>query len=413
MKAIIIGAGIGGLATALFLHHRGWICEIYEQAEEMRELGVGITLMPHAVAQLKELGLLPALDEIAIRSEHLHYVTRRGQGVWNEPRGMLAGHAVPQFFIHRGFLQGVLHRAVVNQLPSGALRLGARLSSFEETGSGVEAILVDRQDRVLEVAHGDILIGADGIHSVVRRAIAPGEGGPIWSGLMLWRGATPWPKFLGGASLLIAGGVNAKFVAYPIAPGPSEETRLTNWAAISRVADFGSAPPRREEWSRVGRRDELAPLLETFDVSALSFKSLVAHTEVFWEYPMCDRDPISHWSKGRATLLGDAAHPMYPMGANGASQAILDARSLADALASHESPTEALLAYERERLPGTSDIVRMNCVGGPESVIDAVESLAPDGFANVDDVLSHSEREHIVRRYASKTSFAPRVDRPA
>jgi 2-polyprenyl-6-methoxyphenol hydroxylase-like FAD-dependent oxidoreductase len=413
MKAIIIGGGIGGLTTALFLHRIGIVCEIYEQAEEMRELGVGITLMPHGVAQLQALGLLPALDEIAIRSAHLYLVTRRGQGVWNEPRGLAAGHAVPQYFVHRGHLLGMLHRAVLRQLPEGTLKLGARLASFEQTDAGVAATLVDRGGAVVAEPRGDILIGADGIHSAVRRAIAPDEDGPIWSGLMLWRGATPWPKFLGGASKMIAGGVEAKFVAYPIAPGPSEATPLTNWAAIARVAEFGATPPRREDWSRLGRREEIAPLLEKFDLPELDVKALVAATEVFWEYPMCDRDPIAHWSKGRASLLGDAAHPMYPMGANGASQAILDARALSDALASHADAREALRAYERERLPGTSDIVRMNRIGGPESVIDAVESRAPDGFSDIDAVLSHVERERIVRSYASKTAFADRFAKAA
>ncbi len=412
MKAIIVGAGIGGLATALLLRQRDWDCEVYEQAEEMRELGVGITLMPHAVGQLESLGLLPALDAVAVRSERLYFVTRRGQEVWTEARGLLAGHPVPQFFIHRGFLQGVLHRAAVDALERGALNLGCRLSHFQQTAKDVEAVFVDRQDKIVRVAHGDVLIGADGIHSVIRQTIAPIEQGPIWSGLMLWRGATPWPKFLGGAAKLIAGGVDAKFVAYPIAPGPNEAEPLTNWAAIARVASFGSAPLRREDWSRVGRREELAPLLEKFDVKALDIKQLVAHTDVFWEYPMCDRDPIPHWSQGRVTLLGDAAHPMYPMGANGASQAILDARSLADALVSHENPVDALRAYESERLPVTSDIVRMNRVGGPESVIDAVETLAPDGFENVDEVLSFAEREQIVRNYARKTLLVRPADQP-
>jgi 2-polyprenyl-6-methoxyphenol hydroxylase-like FAD-dependent oxidoreductase len=198
---------------------------------------------------------------------------------------------------------------------------------------------------------------------------------------------------------------------YPIAPGPTEAAPLTKWAAISRVAAFGSSPPRRKDWSRTGRRDELAPLLKKFELEALDIRSLVAATEVFWEYPMCDRDPIPRWSDGRVTLLGDAAHPMYPMGANGASQAILDARSLADALASHPDPAEALQAYERERLPGTFEIVRMNRIGGPESVIDEVERRAPAGFALVDDVLSYSERERIVRGYAKRSTLAPRSDR--
>jgi len=404
MKAIIVGAGIGGLTTALFLHRRGIECTVFEQADELRELGVGITLMPHAVAQLAELGLLAGLDRVAIRSEHLNYVTRRGQMVWSEPRGMLAGHAVPQFFVHRGHLQTLLYDAVLRALPPGTVRLGHRLTAFRQDERGVEATFVDRDGAVVATAVGDVLIGADGIHSVVRRVVAPGEGPPLWSGLMLWRGATDWPRFLGGSSLLIAGGVDAKFVAYPIAPGASDETRLTNWAAIFRLAPFGSTPPKREDWSRVGRREDLMPRLEAFRVPMLDYAALVEATEVFWEYPMCDRNPIPHWSVGRVTLLGDAAHPMYPMGANGASQAIVDARCLADALAAHDAPVAALLAYEAERIPVTSEIVTLNRTGGPEGVIDAVEKRAPDGFADVDAVLSREERERIVRGYGTLTA---------
>ena len=401
MKAIIVGAGIGGLTTALALHRAGIACEVYEQADELKELGVGITLMPHAVAELAALGLLPDLDACAIRSDHLHYVTKRGQPVWSEPRGILAGHAVPQFFIHRGHLQSLLHRAAVRTLPPGTVRLGHRLTAFRQDERGVEATFVDRDGAVVATAAGDVLIGADGIHSVVRRVVAPGEGPPLWSGLMLWRGAVDWPAFLGGASLLIAGGVDAKFVAYPIAPGASDETRLTNWAAIFRLAPFGSTPPKREDWSRVGRREDLMPRLAVFENDLVDYPALVEATGTFWEYPMCDRDPIDAWSRGRVTLLGDAAHPMYPMGANGASQAIVDARALADALAAHPHPEAALVAYERVRIPVTSEIVRRNRTGGPEGVIDAVEARAPDGFVDVDAVLSHAEREEIVRGYGA------------
>jgi 2-polyprenyl-6-methoxyphenol hydroxylase-like FAD-dependent oxidoreductase len=133
---------------------------------------------------------------------------------------------------------------------------------------------------------------------------------------------------------------------------------------------------------------------------------LIEATPEFWEYPMCDRDPLPRWSHGRVTLLGDAAHPMYPVGSNGASQAILDARSLADALARAEHPAHGLSAYEAERLPMTAAIVRSNRTGGPEGVIDAVEELAPDGFDDIEAVLPYDERAAIVRGYATKAGFA-------
>jgi 2-polyprenyl-6-methoxyphenol hydroxylase-like FAD-dependent oxidoreductase len=121
---------------------------------------------------------------------------------------------------------------------------------------------------------------------------------------------------------------------------------------------------------------------------------------------LCDRDPLPRWSHGRVTLLGDAAHPMYPVGSNGASQAILDARCLADRLRDADHALQGLYAYEQERLPMTTEIVMMNRKGGPEGVIDAVEERAPDGFTNVDDVLSYEARKAIVRGYATRAGFA-------
>jgi 2-polyprenyl-6-methoxyphenol hydroxylase-like FAD-dependent oxidoreductase len=226
---------------------------------------------------------------------------------------------------------------------------------------------------------------------------------------MLWRGAHDWPVFLTGRSMIIAGGLNAKAVVYPIAEGSSPASRLTNWAVLVRVGD-GSAPPaRREDWSRLGKPEELMPYVAGFSIPQVDFAALVRATPEFWEYPCCDRDPLPYWSAGRVTLLGDAAHPMYPVGSNGASQAILDARCLADALARSEHPRQALSAYERQRLPMTADIVASNRRGGPEGVIDAVEQLAPQGFTDVDTILNYEAREAIVRGYAAKAGFAARV----
>ena len=223
---------------------------------------------------------------------------------------------------------------------------------------------------------------------------------------MLWRGARDWPKFLTGKSMIVAGGLNAKVVVYPIAEGSSPSNRLTNWAVLVKVGDSNSTPPRREDWSRPGRREELMPHVARFSVPYVDVPGLISATSEFYEYPTCDRDPLPYWSSGRVTLLGDAAHPMYPVGSNGASQAILDARALADALVRSEHPRQALPAYEQKRLPMTAEIVRSNRRGGPEGVIDAVEARAPDGFTNIDDVLSFEERKAIVRGYASKAGFA-------
>ncbi len=405
MKAIIVGGGIGGLTTALMLQARGMDCELYEQAETIRELGVGINTLPHAIKELAELGLLARLDAVGIRTYELFYTNRFGQEIWREPRGTDAGYEYPQFSIHRGRLQGVIQQAVRSRLGESRVHTGHRLGAFVEDDGGVTAYFFDRNGSHRATARGDILVGADGIHSAVRETLYPNEGPARWNGAMLWRGATDWPQFLTGRSMVIAGGMAAKLVIYPIGEGNRSNHPLTNWAVLVKISEPG-VPPRKEDWSRPGRFEELMPHVQRFRIPYVDAKALIEATPEFWEYPMCDRDPLPRWSHGRVTLLGDAAHPMYPVGSNGASQAILDARALADRLRAAEHPAHALWMYEQERLPMTAQVVQMNRRGGPEGVIDAVEERAPDGFSNVDDVLSFEQRKAIVRGYASTAGFA-------
>ena len=405
MKAIIIGGGIGGLTAALMLHKRGIRATVFEQASEVREVGVGINTLPHAIAELAELGLLPVLDSVAIRTHELVYMNRFGQTVWREPRGIHAGFKVPQFSIHRGRLQKLLYDAVVERLGTDAVRTGRRLLGFIEDEGGVTAHFADsRWGEQGESLRGDVLIGADGIHSLVREHFFPDLGSPSWNGIKMWRGAIDWPRFLDGDSMIIAGGMQAKLVLYPIAEGKTPDTRLTNWVVNVRIGD-PSKPPQRETWSRNGRFEDVLPFARRFSVPGVDVISMIKQTSAFWEYPMCDRDPLPRWTHGRVTLLGDAAHPMYPVGSNGASQAILDARSLADALAQAEHPRHGLAVYEADRLPKTAEISTLNRLGGPERVIDAVEALAPNGFDDVERVLSYTRREAIVKSYAGKAGF--------
>ena len=403
MKVLIVGGGIGGLTTALMLHARGIECEVFEQSREIRELGVGINVLPHAIRELAGLGVLPQLDEVAVRTRELIYLNRLGQEVWRELRGMDAGLDAPQFSIHRGRLQAVIAAQVVARLGSDRIHLGCRLTGVKQDACGVTASFCDREGKALPAQQGDVLVGADGIHSCVRAQLFAGEGPPSWNGSMIWRGATDWPAFLDGRTMLVAGGLGGKAVVYPIAPGQQVGTRLTNWAIVVKVGSPTDPLPRREDWSRAGRLEDLLPRLGTFDLPQVDVPGLIAATPEFWEYPMCDRDPLPHWSQGRVTLLGDAAHPMYPVGSNGASQAILDARALADALA--DQPAEqALLRYETQRLPPTAAIVTGNRRGGPEGVIDAVEALAPQGFADVEQVLPRAQRQAIVQGHVQAFS---------
>jgi 2-polyprenyl-6-methoxyphenol hydroxylase-like FAD-dependent oxidoreductase len=406
MKVIIAGGGVGGLVTALMLQARGIDCEIFEQADGIRELGVGINTLPHAIKELADLGLLDRLDAVAIRTYELFYTNRFGQEIWREPRGLDAGYDIPQFSIHRGRLQTVIYQAVRARLGESRIHLNCRLGSFTQDDGGVTAYFFDRSGAHRHTARGDVLIGADGIHSVVRDKLFPNEGPPRWNGLMLWRGAIDWPAFLTGRSMVVAGGLAAKLVIYPIAEGSRPDKRLTNWAVVGRVGDPSMPIPQKQDWSRPGRFEDLMPHVQRFRIPYVDARGLIEATNEFWEYPMCDRDPLPRWSHGRVTLLGDAAHPMYPVGSNGASQAILDARCLADRLKDADHPVHALWSYEQTRLPMTAEIVQMNRRGGPEGVIDAVEARAPEGFSNVDDVLSFEQRKAIVRGYASAAGFA-------
>jgi 2-polyprenyl-6-methoxyphenol hydroxylase-like FAD-dependent oxidoreductase len=399
MRILIVGGGVGGLTTALALHARGIDCVVCEQSSAVRELGVGINILPHAIQVLVELGLLDELDAVAIRTRELIMTDRRGNEIWREARGLHAGYDVPQFSLHRGRLQGVLYRAACERLGEAAVVLGCKLVGFEQDREGVVAQFSDTSIRA------DGLIAADGIHSTVRAAIYPHEGPPRWNGTMMWRGATDWPTFLDGSSMIVAGGTDAKLVLYPIGPGATPERRLTNWAVCSKIAEAGATPPRREDWSRAASREELHPYLERFSIEHVDLHALIAATPTFYEYPMCDRDPLPSWTRERVTLLGDAAHPMYPMGSNGASQTILDAREIAQCLATTSAIAGAFRAYEDARRPATARVVQMNRAGGPEGVIDIVERLAPEGFNRIDDVIGRDELQVMLKSYANAAGF--------
>jgi 5-methylphenazine-1-carboxylate 1-monooxygenase len=260
MHVLIVGGGIGGLATALSLHDVGIACTVFEQVRELRELGVGINTLPHAIKELAALGLLPALDRAGIRTRELIYANRFGQVVWRELRGTDAGFDTPQFSIHRGKLHGVLLAAVQERLGAGAVRTGCRLISFAQQVDRVVARFEQRDGGDAFQVEGDVLIGADGIHSTVRAAFFPREGPPVWNGMMLWRGAADWPVHVDGRTMVIAGGMGQKFVFYPIHADPGvADRRLTNWAVMARIGDGSGLPPRREDWNRPGNGTKWNP----------------------------------------------------------------------------------------------------------------------------------------------------------
>jgi 2-polyprenyl-6-methoxyphenol hydroxylase-like FAD-dependent oxidoreductase len=403
-RILISGGGVGGLTLALMLHARGIACQVFEAAGAITPLGVGINALPHSIRELAELGLLPRLDAIAIRTRTLTYANHLGQPIWSEARGIHAGHDVPQFSIHRGMLQVLLWEAATERLASAAPRAGSRLLDVRQDRAGVIARFQHPDGTVTEEA-GDALVGADGIHSALRAQLHPDDGGMRWNGITMWRGAVEWPAIDGGDSMVIAGDGVAKLVLYPIGPGRTPGTRLTNWVIYARTAEPGAALPARESWSRTAPYAKFRHLAERLHLPFIDSTALIQATAAIYEYPMCDRDPLPWWTQGRVTLLGDAAHPMYPVGSNGASQAILDARCLADRLAGLPVP-QALADYEAERRPATAAIVQSNRLGGPERVIDLVAARAPNGFAQLGDVATEAELVGIVCGYAQLAGFA-------
>jgi len=406
VRIVVAGAGIGGLSAALALHQRGFEVQVFETARELEPLGVGINLLPHAMLELERLGMLGELLPLGVQTAELCYFNRHGQLIWREPRGLHAGYPVPQLSVHRGELQRALLDTVRRRLGADAVRTGMHLEAVASTGPrGVDLEVLDRARGKLGRERGDLLVGADGIHSTVRRQFYPGEGPPSWSGNLLWRATSRAPLFLTGRSMFMAGWRPQKFVAYPIREADAEGRCLINWIAELDRRETGM--PGRDDWNRRGTTSAFLPAFEAWRFRWLDIPALIRGADEVFEFPMVDRDPLPRWTFERVTLLGDAAHPMYPVGSNGASQAILDAAALARALAEESDPDRALSRYEAERRPATAQIVLSNRRHGPERVLDLAEERAPNGFARAEDVFAPGELEGIAVRYKQIAGFDP------
>jgi 5-methylphenazine-1-carboxylate 1-monooxygenase len=405
LKILLIGAGPAGLAAALHLHRRGFEVTVFESVPTIRPLGVGLNLLPHAVRELTLLGLDERLAAISIPTAELSYHNKLGQMIWREPRGVEAGYRWPQYSVHRGRLQMLLLEVVQERLGKDRIHTELHLDAFEQDGEGVTARFIDRATgQAAGEARGDVLIGAEGIHSVVRRNFYPHEGTPPFSGRMLWRGVTEADRFLTGRSMIMAGHADQKFVAYPICPEAAGRGRsLINWVAELRVG--GDKAPIPRDWNRLADKQDFAPAFRDWRFDWLDVPALIEGAETVYEFPMVDRDPVPRWSHGRVTLLGDSAHPMYPIGSNGASQGVLDAGALAEALANETDPVAALRQYEEARLEPTARLVLTNRGQGPEAVMQLAEERAPGGFEDVSTVFAPGELENIASRYKAIAGF--------
>lgn len=400
---IIAGVGPGGLTTALALHAQGIPVQLYEAVATLKPLGVGINLLPHAVRVLDVLGLSPKLDAIAIQTAELCYFNKFGQRIWAEPRGRAAGYAYPQYSIHRGLLQMLLYETVLERLGAAALQTGYTLTDWQETADGIRVYFQTRTGEMQTVL-GSCLIAADGIHSAARQKLYPNEGAPLFAGRILWRATSVAEPFLTGRTMIMAGHQNQKFVCYPIAATTEQPGKaLINWVAELYVPNWR---PPKQDWNRqVGKERFIGPF-QSWHFDWLDVPALIDKAETIYEYPLVDRDPLPRWSHGRMTLLGDAAHPMYPIGSNGASQAILDAEAIAHALTATDDVVQALAQYEAERLPPTARIILANRQNGPEQVMQLAEERAPNGFTQIEEVISRQELEEIAARYKQTAGFS-------
>lgn len=400
---LIAGGGIGGLVAALCLNRAGHDVTVFETVSEPRELGVGINLLPHSVRVLHDLGLESDLAASAVATSELRFCSDDGVLIWSEPRGLAAGNPWPQYSIHRGRLQMVLLDAVRRTLGPDRILTGHHLDGFDQDKDGVLARFVDRRSGVLVGEYeGEALVGCDGLHSALRRSFVSDEGPPRYSGLVLWRGAVEAPPFLDGRTMFMAGHDRQKAVVYPIR-GPVEPggTVLTNWVA-ERPVDVDVATA---DWNAAVDPADIAPWFADWDFGWIHVGELLASTEVAYEFPMVDRDPLERWSYGRATLLGDAAHPMRPNGSNGASQAILDGEALAVALSADVGVAAALESYDADRREPTSRLVLANRQAGPERVMQWVEERCDRSCRDRHTCVPTGELEREANAYKELAGF--------
>jgi 2-polyprenyl-6-methoxyphenol hydroxylase-like FAD-dependent oxidoreductase len=406
MKVLVIGGGIGGLTTALSLEAAGMDVEVFEKTPTIEALGVGINLQPNAVRELTELGLADQLKAVAIETSTLGYYNRFGQPIWSEPRGRAAGYDWPQYSIDRGDLQMILLATVHQRIGEQRIFTGHKLVSFEQRSDGVTANFIDgASGKPLPPCTGDVLVGADGIHSAVRAQLYPQEGSPVSSGRIQWRGVIEADPFLDGRSQVTIGSRDARAVVYPM----SEQARRRGRSLINWVTVLGRqlASDQPGTWDRRAPKERFFAHFRDWNFSWIPFADLVAATEEIFEYPKDDRDPLPRWSFGRVTLLGDAAHPMRPIGSQAGSQAIVDGRVLAHALVSADSIEMGLVDYERQRLPIMNEVILKNREFGPSIIMDMAEERAPNGFTDIERVIPRCELEEISRSFKITAGFDP------
>lgn len=414
MTIAIVGGGIGGLSLALALHQRGLACEVYETVADVREIGVGITLLPHAMRELAGLGLQAELEAVGIENLESVFFNRFGQYIYREPRGRHAGYAEPEIGIHRGKLHRILYEAALARLGAAHIHINHRCMRVDQDETGATLYFTEGSTGAqLASVRAGVVIACDGVNSTLRKQFYPGEK-VAFAGINTWRGVTRHPPILTGKSYMRVGSIETgKMVIYPIVDNvDGQGTQLINWVAeIRREGDA------MNDWNRSGDTRDFLDIFKGWKFDWLDVPALISRAESILEYPMVDKDPVPRWTFGRVTLLGDAAHPMYPRGSNGSAQAIIDGRTLAAQLASHSQQgsnlQNALQAYEAQRRPPTSKIVLTNRSVPPDFIIMKADELSGGKpFRRIDDLISQDELRRISENYAQIAGFSREALKP-
>jgi salicylate hydroxylase len=374
-RVAIAGGGIGGLAAAAFLRRAGIEVAVFEQARELREIGAGLVVAPNTVRLLRKLGLHEGLIGSGVRLE-VGWEFRRwenGDVLFGQRLDQSVGmYGEDTWVVHRADLLALLRSAV----PADALHLGARAVGVDQDADGIRLLLDDGT-----AVDADVVIAADGIHSVLRGLTTSPEP-PRYSGICAWRSLVPAesaPELARRPVQTLWLGPQRHLVHYPVSGG-----RLINLVAFTPAGDFDV-----ESWESRGRMEDLAAEFAGWDPR---LEALVAGAQEVGRWALLDRDPIDTWTSGRLTLLGDAAHPMFPFFAQGAGQAVEDAAALAVCLGDPAaSVAEALARYQAVRGPRTAR-VQLASRGrrAHHHLPDGPEQRARDAAFASDDPLAHN-----------------------
>lgn len=402
---LIAGGGIGGLALALTLHQIGVPCTLFESVRELRPLGVGINLQPNAVRELEDLGIgEEAMDQVGLASREWALVGLNGREIYSEPRGKLAGYRWHQYAVHRGAFHMLLYREVVSRLGPQAVKLGHKVTGYRKEADGSVSALLETADGARHTFRGALLVGADGIHSSVRAQMHPDQPPIHWGGTIMWRGTARAVPIRTGASFVGLGTARHRVVFYPISQPDGDGLADINW--IAEKTFEASHGWEKTGWFRAVDTAEFAHLFSDFVYDWLDLPALLAQSDMAYENPMIDREPVETWVDGPVVLIGDAAHPMYPTGSNGASQAIVDARVLGRAILDHGVSVAALKSYDDQLCGPIGQVAMRNRGAGPFGLLDLVEQRCGGAFESIDDVIPAEERAAFMLAYQQAAGFA-------